>query len=96
MHKTVLVSWNGYHSVSLDPESCKAAMFITEFGRYQYLSVSMGLAASVDGYTKCMDDITDELPNKVRIVDYTLWGGLQSRQVLIWEARGRIRGVQHD
>ena len=32
----------------------------------------MGFAASGDAYTRRMDDLTEDLPNKVRIVDDTL------------------------
>ena len=32
----------------------------------------MGFATSGDAYTKCMDDIPDEFPKKVRILDDTL------------------------
>ena len=72
MLKSVLDCWNGYHSILLDSVSREATTFITEFGRYQYLRAPMGFAASGDAYTKRMDDLMEDGPNKVRIVDDTL------------------------
>ena len=72
MYKSVLDCWNGFHSIPLDPESSEATTFITEFGRYQYLRVPMGFAASGDAYSKRMDDITAGVPNKIKIVDDTM------------------------
>ena len=70
--KSVLDCWNGFHSIPLVPESSEATTFITEFGRYQYMRAPMGFAASGDAYTKRMDDITANVPNKIKIVDDTM------------------------
>ena len=44
------------------------SMFITEWGRYQYLRMSQGFKAAGDVYT-CHDELIEHIPNKVKIVD---------------------------
>ena len=70
--KTVLDAWNGYHAVPLDPSSSHYTTFITDWGRYWYKRAPQGFAPSGDAYTKRFDDITVDIPDKVRIVDDTL------------------------
>ena len=51
VYKSVFDAHNGYHQVALDKESIKLTTFITEYGRYQYLSAPQGHIASGDAYT---------------------------------------------
>ena len=55
--KTVLDSWNGYHSLPLPP-------FITELDWYRYCRIPQGFHGSGDGYTRRFDDITVDMVRK--------------------------------
>ena len=70
--KTVLDAWNGYHSLGLSPDASNATTFITEWGRYRYLSSPQGFHAAGDGYTKAFDDITIDYNRKAKCIDDTL------------------------
>lgn len=70
--KTVLDAWNGYHSLALAPNARDATTFITEWGRYRYLSAPQGFHAAGDAYTRRFDDITVDVPRKSKCVDDTL------------------------
>ena len=72
--KTILDAWNGYHSLPLSPAASHATTFITEWGRYRYLSSPQGFHAAGDGYTKAFDDITIDFPRKAKCIDDSvLW-----------------------
>ena len=74
--KTVLDAWNGYHSLALSPTARDATTFITEWGRYRYLSSPQGFHAAGDGYTRAFDDRTVDcpMPRKAKCIDDTvLW-----------------------
>ena len=70
--KTVLDAWNGYHSLALSSKASEATTFITEWGRYRYLSSPQGFHAAGDGYTKAFDDITMDFPRKAKCIDDTV------------------------
>ena len=63
---------DGYHAILLDKESQLLTMFITQWGRYMYLRMPQGYLASGDAYTRRYDDITKDVPNKVKIIEDTL------------------------
>ena len=72
--KTVLDTWNRYHSLARSPTARNATTFITEWGRYRYLSSPQGFHAAGDGYTRTFDDITVDFPRKAKCIDDTvLW-----------------------
>ena len=74
--KTVLDAWNGYHSLALSPDASDATTFITEWGRYRYLSSPQGFHAAGDGYTRAFDNITTDFPRKAKCIDDSvLWDG---------------------
>ena len=70
--KTVLDAWNGYHSLPLSPSARDATTFITEWGRYRYLSSPQGFHAAGDGYTRAFDDITVDFKRKAKCIDDSL------------------------
>ena len=70
--KTVLDNWNGYHSVPIHPADRKYTVFLTPYGRYEYLTTPQGLVCAGDGYTQRMDLITGDLPDSERCVDDTV------------------------
>ena len=70
--KTVLDNWNGYHSVPIHPADRKYTVFLTPYGRYEYLTTPQGLVCAGDGYTQRMDLIVGDLPNSERCVDDTV------------------------
>ena len=70
--KTVLDAVDGYHAIQLDEESQPLTTFITEWGRYYYRRIPQGFLASGDIYTRRYDEIIQDFPRKVKIVDDTL------------------------
>ena len=70
--KTVLDAVDGYHAIQLDEESQPLTTFITEWGRYYYRRIPQGFLASGDVYTRWYDEIIQDFPRKVKIVDDTL------------------------
>ena len=70
--KTVLDAWNGYHSLPLSPNARDATTFITEWGRYRYLSSPQGFHAAGDGYTRAFDNITVDFRRKAKCIDDSL------------------------
>ena len=70
--KTVLDAWNGYHSLQLSATARDATTFITEWGRYRYLSAPQGFHAAGDGYTRQFDNITIDFPRKAKCIDDSL------------------------
>ena len=48
--------------------------FITPWGRYRYKTCPQGYAASQDGYTRRLDEVVTDFPNKSKCIDDTcLW-----------------------
>ena len=69
--KTVVDSWNGYHSVPIEESDRHVTTFLTQWGRYRYCVSPMGFLASGDGYNERYDSITTDIAKKVRCVDDT-------------------------
>ena len=67
--KSVLDVWNSFHSVPLAEEDRDKTTFITPWGRYRYKVSPQGYLASMDGYTHRFSLITEEIKNKLSIVD---------------------------
>ena len=73
--KTVLDAWHGYHSVPIHPDDRHITTFITENGRYRYVTAPQGLLCAGDAYTQRGDDIIGDFPDHVKCVDDSLlWG----------------------
>ena len=70
--KTVFDVWNGYHSVPLHPDDRHYTTFITPWGRYRYCTAPQGYIASVDGYSRCYDEVVASFPQKMKCIDGTL------------------------
>ena len=70
--KTVLDAADGFHSVPLEENSKPLTTFITEWGRYRYCRLPQGYLAASDAYTRRYDDIIEEVPDKIKVVDDTL------------------------
>ena len=70
--KSVIDIWNSFHSVPLTEGHRDKTTFITPWGRYRYRVSPQGYLASMDGYTHRFSLITEEIKNKVTIVDDTL------------------------
>ena len=70
--KTSLDGWNGYHSLPLSLTAIDSTTFITEWGRYRYISAPQGFHAAGDGYTKRHDDIIAEVERKAKCIDDSL------------------------
>ena len=56
----------------LDEESQWLITFIIEWGRFMYLRMPQSYLASGDDYTQRYDEIIEDIPTKVKIVDNTL------------------------
>ena len=54
--------------------------FITEWGRYKYISAPQGFHVAGDGYTKRRDDIIAEVERKVKCIDDSLLCGTAMEQ----------------
>ena len=70
--KTVCDAWHGYHSVPIHPDDRHLTTFITQRGRYEYLTAPQGLLSAGDGYTQRGDEIIGNFPNHVKCVDDSL------------------------
>ncbi|MCP3680923.1 MAG: hypothetical protein GY782_11975, partial [Gammaproteobacteria bacterium] len=71
-YKTVLDAWNGYHSVALDPECRHMTTFITDWGRYRYITMPQGYKSAGDAYTERFDRIVNGVRDKTKCVDDSL------------------------
>ena len=69
--KTVIDSWNGYHSVPIHEDDRHVTSFLTPWGRYRYRKAPQGFLASGDGYNERYDAIMTDIKAKVRCVDDT-------------------------
>ena len=70
--KTVLDPVDGFHAIPLDDSSKKLTTFITEWDRYRNCWLPQGYLAATDAYTRCNNEIIQDVPNKINIVDNTL------------------------
>ena len=70
--KTVFDCWNGYYSVPLHKDDRHLTTFITTWGRYRYKTAPQGYIASGDGYSRRLDEIVAEIPDKTKCIDDTL------------------------
>ncbi|XP_066910175.1 uncharacterized protein [Clytia hemisphaerica] len=70
--KTVFDCWNGYHSIPLEPDDRHLTTFITPWGRYRYKVAPQGYIASGDGYTRRLDEIVSNVPDKTKCIDDSL------------------------
>ena len=74
MKKSTFDAWNGYHSISLEPEDKHLTTFITPWGRFRYRVCPQGYIASGDAYTRRFDEIISNIDNKTKVIDDTiLW-----------------------
>ena len=64
--------WNAYHSVAIRAEDKDKLTFITPWGRYRYLRAPQGYLASGDGFTHRDSIASQEIKNKVTLVDDNL------------------------
>ena len=71
-YKTVMDTWNGYHSIPLHEDDRHLTTFITPWGRYRYCVAPQGYIASGDGYTRRFDEIVSDVPRKTKCVDDSL------------------------
>ena len=81
--KSVLDVWNSFHSVPIVKEDRDKTTFITPFGRFRYRVPPQGYLASMDGYTHRFSLITEDIRDKVTIVDDTLLWSDDTRQNFI-------------
>ena len=72
MKKSVLDTWNGYHSMALDAGSRHLTTFIMPWGRYQYQTMPLGFLAAGDVHTNRYDRIMKDVHNKTKCADDTL------------------------
>merc|ERR1712155_119456 len=70
--KSVLDVWNSFHSVPIVEEDRDKTTFITPWGRFRYRVSPQGYLASMDGYTHRFSLITEDVEDKLTIVDDTL------------------------
>ena len=70
--KTVLDAKNGYHAVELSEEAKELTTFITPWGRYRYRRAPQGFLSAGDAYTRRMDEIYKEVPEKCKVIDDSL------------------------
>ena len=78
--KSVLDVWNSFHSVPIVKEDRDKTAFITPWGRFRYRVSPQGYLASMDGYTHRFSLITEDIRDKVTIVDDTLLWSDDTRQ----------------
>ena len=71
MKKTIYDAWNGYHSMLVHEDDRHLTTFLTEYGRYRYITLPQGHTASADGYTLRYYQAVQDIPNKKQCVDDT-------------------------
>ena len=71
-YKSVVDTWNGYHTVELDEDSRNLTAFITPYGRYRYCRAHQGHVCSGDYYTQRADNIMKDIKDQCKVVDDTL------------------------
>ena len=70
--KSTFDAWNGFHSVPIHTADRHYTTFITEWGRFQYCMSPQGHKASGDGYTQRFDQLIQDIPDKIKVIDDTL------------------------
>ena len=70
--KSVLDAWHGYHSVPIAPQDRHLTTFLTEYGRYQYITAPQGFIAAGDGYSFRMDKIIQDFERTKKCIDDSL------------------------
>ena len=70
--RTVIDTWNGYHSFPLAGEDRYLTTFITEYGRYRIKLAPQVYLASGYGYYLRYDNIIASIPRKTKCVDEAL------------------------
>ena len=70
--KTVLDTVESYHAIALDEDSQPLTTFITAEDRFMYLRLPQGYLAAGDTYTRRYDEIIEDIPRKIKIIDGTL------------------------
>ena len=72
--KTVLDTWNGFHSIEIQEEDRHKTTFLTDEGRFRYKRAPMGFLASQDAYTAPYDGIIADVVRETKCVDdHLLW-----------------------
>ena len=71
-YRTTKDAWNGYHSVLVHEDDRHLTTFLTEYGRYRYITLPQGHTASADGYTLRYYQAVEDIPNKKQCVDDTV------------------------
>ena len=71
-NKTVIDAVEGFHSVQVGRDSQHILMFITHWGRYIPLRMPLAYFASGDAYTQRTDKLTENVKQKLKIIDDTL------------------------
>ena len=65
----------GYYTIDILPKSCDLTTIVTEFGRFKYNIVQMGMWASSDIFQSKLDDIRGDIKGfKVYIGDILVLG----------------------
>ena len=88
MKKTIYDAWNRYHSVLVHEDDRHFITFLTEFGRYRYITLPQGCTASADGYTIRYYQAVEDIPNKKNnvLMIYAnlarLWQSVSSNRVV--------------
>ena len=70
--KTCNDCWEGYHSVKLREEDRDKTTFITQWGRFRYITLPQGHSSAQDGYTRRYDDVLKDVPDIIKIIDDTM------------------------
>ena len=73
--------WTAYISVPMRAEYKDKLTFITPWGRYRYLRAPQGYMASGDGFTHRDQLTSQDVKNKVTLVDDNM----------IWDSRKELR-----
>ena len=59
---------NGYYQVKMHPESIKYTTFISEFGKFEYLAMPMGLKNAGSTFQRMMDKVLEGLVGEICFV----------------------------
>ena len=73
MYKSCFDAFHGYHSLRLATEEDReATTFITEFGRFRYITLPQGFVSAGDAYTDRMMRLLSHIERQRRCIDDTL------------------------
>ena len=59
---------NGYYQVKMHPDSIKYTIFISEFGKHEYLAMPMGLKNAGSTFQRIMDKVLENLIEEICFV----------------------------